>query len=273
MLRQRILTAVVLAPLAIWGTLALDAALFAAIVGAIVVLAAWEWGRLAGLTGPLRGAYAALAGLLLVALYPALSGFASARFALIVLALIWWCAAFVWVLRFPANAEFWTRGRLAPAVAGLLVLIPAWAALVGLRIGAGPGFVLVLMFLVWGADVGAFFAGRRWGRHKLAPRVSPGKTWEGLFGALGTAVVVALVAGELLRIPGSRWAVFLGLCLVTVATSVLGDLMESMFKRLAHVKDSSGLLPGHGGVLDRIDSVTAAAPMFALGIALLGGHS
>jgi phosphatidate cytidylyltransferase len=273
MLRQRILTAAILAPLAIWGILALDAPVFSAVVGAIVVLAAWEWGRLAGLSGPLRGAYATVAALLLVALYPALSDFPTARFALIVLALLWWCAALIWVLRFPANAELWTRGRLAPAVAGLLVLIPAWAALVGLRIGAGPSFVLVLMVLIWGADVGAFFAGRRWGRHKLAPRVSPGKTWEGLFGALAAAALVALVAGELLRIPGSRWGICLGLCLFTVVTSVLGDLMESMFKRLAHVKDSSSLLPGHGGVLDRIDSVTAAAPVFALGIALLGDPS
>lgn len=273
MLKERVLTAGVLAPLAIWGILALDVPFFSAGIGAIVVLAAWEWGRLAGLTGARRVAYASVAALLLVVLYPALSGSSTARFALIVLALLWWCAALVWVLRYPADTELWTRGRVAPAVAGLLVLIPAWAALVGLRIGAGPPFVLLLMILVWGADVGAFFAGRRWGRHKLAPKVSPGKTWEGLFGALTAAALVALVAGEVLRIPGSRWAIFLGLCLFTVATSVLGDLMESMFKRLAHVKDSSGLLPGHGGVLDRIDSVTAAAPVFALGIALLGDPS
>jgi phosphatidate cytidylyltransferase len=145
--------------------------------------------------------------------------------------------------------------------------VPAFVALARLQtsegIARGPLLVFFLALLVCAADVGAYFAGRRFGRHKLAPRVSPGKTWEG---AAGGAVVVALVAwiGALrFDLPVLAMMAF-GIGIATV--SVIGDLTESMFKRAAALKDSGGILPGHGGMLDRLDSVTAAAPLYALGL-------
>ncbi len=137
--------------------------------------------------------------------------------------------------------------------------------------GSGKGdwvelVALLVMVLVSCADIGAYFAGRSFGRHKLAPQVSPGKTWEGLLGALAVTSVVAWVAARLFLMPTEFVFNFIVLCLVTVLVSVVGDLSESMFKRMVGAKDSGGLLPGHGGVLDRIDSLTAAAPLFATGV-------
>jgi phosphatidate cytidylyltransferase len=158
------------------------------------------------------------------------------------------------------------------ALAGDLILVPAWGALVALhgQEPHGPAWVLFLAALVWLADIGAFFAGRRWGRRKLAVRVSPGKSWEGVAGgvlaALAGAAVAVVLAGE----PLHQVPILFVLVVVTVAASVLGDLTESLFKREAGLKDSGGLLPGHGGVLDRIDSLLAAAPVFVLGLVWLG---
>ena len=270
MLKQRILTALILAPLAIWGVLALSSPVFAIVVGLVFVLGAREWGRFAGFATVGQWGYALILGALLVLLYPFISSHDAVAIALISLALLWWFLGLVWVLKYPAGSALWARNRLLPALAGVLILIPAWMALVWLQRIPGPEFVLLLMLLVWGADVGAFFAGRRWGRRKLAPQVSPGKTWAGFYGALASALVIAVVAILLPRpviqnIPG-----FLLLSLLTVSISVLGDLMESMFKRMAGLKDSGHLLPGHGGVLDRIDSMTAAAPLFAAGLMCMG---
>jgi phosphatidate cytidylyltransferase len=156
--------------------------------------------------------------------------------------------------------------RYAAMVAGLLVLVPAWLALVRLH-AIAPNLMLFLLLLVVAADVGAYFGGRTFGKHKLAPQVSPGKTWEGVYGGL--------IAGALLAVIGVFWfrmsiAPFIALCVVVVIASVIGDLTESLFKRHAGLKDSGSLLPGHGGVLDRIDSVTAAAPLFLIGLERLG---
>ena len=148
----------------------------------------------------------------------------------------------------------------------MLVLIPAWLALVRLH-AQGPALMLFLLLLVVAADIGAYFAGRHFGRNKLAPRVSPGKTWEGVMGGVVGAAVVALVGVSIFHVSA---APFIGLSLVTVLASVVGDLTESLFKRHAGVKDSGSLLPGHGGVLDRVDSVTAAAPIFLVGLERLG---
>jgi phosphatidate cytidylyltransferase len=144
----------------------------------------------------------------------------------------------------------------------------AWVALAGLRDAPAFGvpLVLFLMGLVWIADSGAFFAGRRWGRHKLAPRISPKKTREGAYGALAATLVFAAITGLLLDMDVASWALFILISMVTVLFSIVGDLFESMVKRQHDVKDSGVLLPGHGGVLDRIDSMQAAAPIFLLGM-------
>jgi phosphatidate cytidylyltransferase len=154
-------------------------------------------------------------------------------------------------------------------VAGVLALVPAWLALVRLRLALphGAQWVLFALVLVWVADIGAFFFGRRFGRIRLAPEVSPGKTWEGVLGGIAVSVLVAIA--------GSLWfkvslAAFLPLCLAAVGFSIVGDLTESLLKRFAGMKDSGSVFPGHGGVMDRIDSLTGAAPVLVLGLTLLG---
>jgi len=266
-LKQRILTALVLALLAVWGIYGLSPAAFSAVVAVLVLLAAWEWSRLAHLSHPgQRTAYVLAVG---AAILGVLGGGPAAVFAVLGAALLWWLAALVWVLRFPAGSGVWRAGWLPPALAGLLVMVPAWAAIATVHRAFGPSYLLTVLLLVWGADIGAYFAGRRWGRHKLAPRVSPGKTWQGFAGALGVAVAVTGVATWYFQ--PSPW--FPLVCLAAVLASVLGDLVESMFKRLEDVKDSGHLLPGHGGILDRVDSITAAAPVYAAGLLLSGGSA
>jgi phosphatidate cytidylyltransferase len=149
-----------------------------------------------------------------------------------------------------------------------VVLVPAWWALVALH-GVSPSgryYLLFLLVLVWVADSAAYFSGRLWGTNKLAPRISPGKTWEGVWGALIAGLVLGVLGVILFGVQGSRWVAFVALCAATVAFSILGDLAESAFKRQSGLKDSGQLLPGHGGILDRVDSLTAAAPVFMLGL-------
>lgn len=267
MLKQRLLTAAILIPLVVWGIFSLDVSRFALVWGLFILMGGWEWTRLAGVTHALqRGAYLLLLAALLGALWALPVWESQALFPLLVSALLWWLLTLVLVVRYP-------RGRIASTwfklVAGLWVLVPAWAGLSALQhaqIG-GPAHVLFLLVLIWAADSGAYFAGRRWGRNKLAPEVSPGKTREGLWGALALGLVWALIGMAWLK-PQSG-ILFVVWSMVTLLFSVLGDLAESMFKRQAGVKDSGQLLPGHGGVLDRIDSLTSAAPLFVLGLLLL----
>jgi len=176
---------------------------------------------------------------------------------------VWWAIAFLWLVLAPERHQ----PRLA-LLCGVPVLVPAFVALSRLTIAGsgfarGPQIVLWLLLLVIGADIGAFFAGRNFGRRKLAPRVSPGKTWEGVIGGLCAVALVAWSGALYFHLPALPCVAF-G-CAVGIF-SVVGDLTESMFKRSAGLKDSGALLPGHGGILDRIDSVTAAAPLYALGL-------
>ncbi len=265
MLKQRIITALLLAPLALWGIWALPHPVFAVTIGIIMAMAGWEWSRMCGLAAaPSRGLYTALLVLLMGGAWPLLSA-GNWPLTILIIALMWWSVALLSVLGFPQGAGMWQRSAVARGVAGMLILMPAWVALVLLHRHFGPGYVILLMFVVWGADTGAYFAGRAWGRHKLAPRVSPGKTWEGVAGGAVLALLVALASTFWLDPIGS-YAGFLALTLAAVMISILGDLTESLFKRVADIKDSGGLLPGHGGVLDRIDSLTAAGPLFVLGL-------
>lgn len=264
MLMQRIITALILAPLAIWGILALPANAFSAIVAVIVLMGAWEWSRLLGWESMLmRGSYVLLTLLLIAALAWDMV-FIQGQTVLVIAAL-WWLSVLFWLVTYPTGSDFWRKHLISRAIAGLLVLLPTWVGLVLLREQAGAPYVLVLMLLIWGADTGAYFAGRQWGRRKLAPRVSPGKSWEGVAGGAVTALGIAAVANHFLH-PAMGLMAFLGLAVLTVAVSIVGDLLESMFKRIVDIKDSGGLLPGHGGILDRIDSLTAAAPVFTLAL-------
>jgi phosphatidate cytidylyltransferase len=265
MLKQRIITALILAPLALWGIWSLSSANLSIVLAVIFTLGAWEWSRLVGLECHLaRIGYSALFPVLFYLLYPLLNQGTWPQFVL-VLAMMWWVMALMSVLTFPRSAGLWQGSALARAIAGLFVLIPSWAALSLLHSKFGPGYFILLMFIIWGADSGAYFAGRALGKRKLAPKVSPGKSWEGVIGGLLVALGIAELATIWLE-PVGGYLGFLVLVLITVFISVLGDLMESLFKRVMDVKDSGGILPGHGGVLDRIDSLTAAAPFFTLGL-------
>src|SRR3569833_1530005 len=162
------------------------------------------------------------------------------------------------------------------ALLAVVVLIAAaeWGALVQLPQETRIGFVievavLLLLALLWAADSGAYFSARRYGRRKLAPRVSPGKTWEGVAGGMAAALVVAVIGARIFDMSFAATGAFMILCGLVVVISVVGDLVESLFKREAGVKDSGRFLPGHGGALDRIDSLTAAAPLFYLGVILI----
>ncbi|MFJ4141611.1 phosphatidate cytidylyltransferase [Pseudomonas sp. NPDC089734] len=261
MLKQRIITALILLPIALCGFFLLKGAEFALFIGLVVVLGAWEWARMAGLVAQgMRVAYAVAVGLLLFLMYllPGLAPW------ILVAAVIWWGVATFLVLTFPGSSEYWASA-ICKLVIGLLILLPAWQGLVLIKQWPlGNWLILSVMVLVWAADIGAYFSGKAFGKRKLAPKVSPGKSWEGVYGGLVVSLAIAAAVGF-----SRHWSVsqlILGLlgAAVIVLISVVGDLTESMFKRQAGIKDSSNLLPGHGGVLDRIDSLTAAIPVFAV---------
>ena len=268
-LQRRILTASILAPVVILAVLALPPRGFALALGLILLGGAWEWSALGGLaTLAARLGYVALLGaaLTLLGFLPE-AGVAP----LLLLVSLWWWLVAVWLFRLrqiePGVGP--APGRL---LAGLLVLAGPWLAMTQLH-GAssrGPALVLFLLILIWTADIAAYFAGRRWGRTKLAPVLSPGKTWAGVLGAGAGAALLGLVLSYGLGLAPLATLGALLLCLATAFISVVGDLFESLLKRRQGVKDSGQLLPGHGGLLDRIDSLTAAAPFFVLGLIWLG---
>lgn len=257
MLKLRVITALILAPLVLLAIFAVPHAITAAVLAVLVLLGAWEWSAFPGFKRiPTRALYVLLFAALLGTLWR-IGEDAAQLEAILLAAVVWWAVALGWVALRPERVN-----AAVTAVAGLLVLIPAWLALVRLH-AQGPQVLTFLLLLVVAADVGAYFAGRSFGRHKLAPRVSPGKTWEGVAGGLLGATAMAIAGGLWFSLPLLPFTL---LCMFVVLASVLGDLTESMFKRQAGVKDSGNLLPGHGGILDRVDSLTAAAPFFLLGL-------
>ena len=186
---------------------------------------------------------------------------------------LFWLLASYWVWRYQKGHHFFPTSSFVKALLGLCILLPAPIALLMLHGDERYGWqwVIFLLVLIWAADTGAYFAGRRWGRIKLADKISPGKTWEGVTGALLMSLSLTLVYALFHSMSFMILLLFMLLCGLTVMASIMGDLLESLFKRQAGVKDSSQLLPGHGGILDRIDSLTAAAPIFVIGMILLGG--
>lgn len=270
MLKQRIATATVLAAAFLAALFGLAASTFAGAMMLVVVLASWEWSALAGYTGRAsRTAYvvAIAAASLLLAWWLRLDApglYADRARSFFGWACVWWAIALLWIQGYPSSELLWGR-RWACAVMGFVVLVPTWVALAVLAHLPGGGWlVLSVVLLVALADIGAFFCGRAFGRHKLAAQVSPGKTWEGFAGGLCTIVLFVIGFALYRNISPSEWLLWLFLAIATGSASVVGDLLESMIKRYCGVKDSGALLPGHGGVLDRIDSLTAALPVFTL---------
>ncbi|MBS0394989.1 MAG: phosphatidate cytidylyltransferase [Proteobacteria bacterium] len=262
MLRTRVLTALVLLALLLAVLFALPARLGAAFLTAVLALGAWEWAAFAGLTGAAaRLGYVVAVGAL-GALAWAATGSRAAWLGAMQLAALWWAVAFAWLAWRPHAVT-----RLAAALAGAAVLVPAWLGLTRLILHGTPPhgawLLLYMLLIVWAADIGAYFAGRRYGRLRLAPAVSPNKSWEGVLGGALLTALVLLAGARAFQAP---LVPFLGAGGAVFAASIVGDLAESMFKRFAQLKDSGSLLPGHGGVLDRIDSITAAVPFYVLGL-------
>ena len=262
MLRLRIATAAAAAVLLLLVLFVLPEGMARAVIAGVILVAAWEWSgflRLAGTAG--RLSYVATIAALLAAVTwllpsPEWTGW------ILKIALVWWFAALVWSFFYPTPIA-----RPVGWVCGVLVMVPAYIAFTWLY-ALDPAMLLFVLVVVWAADAGAYFIGRRYGRVPLAPAISPGKTWEGVIGGLA-AVVLVLIAARFYWLEGD-FAVILPFCLAVAAISVVGDLTVSMFKRNAGLKDSGRLFPGHGGLLDRIDSVAAATPLFALGIGWAG---
>ena len=260
MLKTRVLTGVVLGTAMGVAVLYLPTTWISVLFALLTLAATWEWTRLAGIVQPALRRIALIAmALILWTLNPV------AGIAVLGVAAIWWIFALIAVVAVtvPLRLDRW-NGPVVLA-AGVLTLAPAWLALVMLHL-RDPKLTLFLLALVWVADTAAFLVGRRFGRSPLAPRVSPKKTREGLWGALAGSALFALPSGGWLELGAASWVYFVGLSLLAVLFSVVGDLFESLLKRNAGVKDSGSILPGHGGILDRIDSLTAAAPVFVLGL-------
>jgi phosphatidate cytidylyltransferase len=232
---------------------------FAVLVALLVGGAGHEWARLCGARGAAEIGYALAVAVGFLLLFLARPGVQQA--ALAVAALFWVIAAPLWLARGMASLP---NGVLL--LAGLLVLLPASLAMTALE----PGRLLAVLVLVWVADSAAYFVGRAWGRRKLAPSLSPGKTWEGAAGGVGAALVWAIICRRVFE--DAAWPPYLAAAGLLAAASIVGDLFESAAKRRAGVKDSGALLPGHGGILDRIDSATAVLPLAALLLGLAKGN-
>ncbi|RRD89112.1 phosphatidate cytidylyltransferase [Conchiformibius steedae] len=256
MLKQRIITALVLLPLMLLMLFAAGEAVWAAFAGVIVLTALWEFSRLCGFTVKQQTVYTVSVALFLLTAY--LGGWQLP-------ALAWAGVLVFWLVLMPFwlwKKWSWRGLHVRTAAAGLMMLIPFWFALRLLRLEGSAALLLWVMGIVWVADIFAYFAGKRWGKRKLAPAVSPGKTWEGAAGGLVAVMGYILMSRS---VWGAEGSVFLLVLLVTVmvALSIGGDLLESWFKRGAGMKDSSNLLPGHGGVLDRIDGLIAVVSTYA----------
>lgn len=279
MLKQRIITALILAPLALYAILFLPIFWFEIAIAGVVGIGAYEWAAMAGVTARpkklvfMGAAFAICIGLSTIVdasiiwYQGQLHGLY--RFILTV-AVIWWLLSLAMVLAYPKYSKVWRDSKIVRTIFGALTLIPTWVAVIALRTSLhdvdpfyGASLIFYVLGIVWAADIGAFFVGVKFGRHKLRPNVSPGKSLEGLLGGIAASFAIIAFAALHYQVEPSRIWLHLAIGGVTVAVSALGDLNESMLKRCAGIKDSGKILPGHGGVLDRIDSLTAAFPVFA----------
>lgn len=272
MLMQRIITAIILIPITLLILFYSSPYIFFLVTLLVSLAAAWEWSNLMGLkkmSG--RVIYLLLSGIIYYWVSYNIFNTTIPVTLLFALTFVWWLFATALIVTYPRGSEWWSNSITVRGIMGLLVLVPCW---IGINViwnqRDGVYMLLFLFVLIWGADSAAYFVGRKWGKDKLAPLVSPGKSQQGLYGALIFSSLIALIALYMSHTPFILWPWAIALSLITVIFSVIGDLFESMMKRQAGLKDSGKLLPGHGGLLDRIDSLTAAVPVFVLGGLLLG---
>jgi phosphatidate cytidylyltransferase len=277
MLKQRVITALIMAGVFLAAIALLPLAGLALILALLICLGAWEWSRLAGWNLPLvRAIYVALMAAVMAALYvycqlDRVPGREQVQ-PFLGLACLWWSFALLWVKSYPTSAVLW-NSVIMRSLMGVLVLAPSWlAAVYLLSFPRGGGLLIAMVVIVAAADIGAYFSGRTWGKHKLAVLVSPAKTWEGFWGGMLVCLVLAGLIWSVLPNQASHISLpaVITVVLTTALASVVGDLTVSMVKRQSGHKDSGSLLPGHGGILDRLDSLCGAAPVFALGLLLAG---
>lgn len=260
-LKQRIITGVILIIAVLLGVLFLSPSTFAvATLIVFISLGGWEWGRLVGLEELSRGIY--VAGLLASAFI--VYRWFDIRWTVITVGVLGWIVALVLLSRYKQGTAFYKQNKWLLRLAGFLVLLPAWIALITLH-ATNPLLVLYLIFLVAIADSGAYFTGKALGKNKLAPQLSPGKTREGALGGLAGVFIWSILGAWFFNVSGSGWASFIALSVASGMLSVSGDLFESLIKREAGMKDSGNILPGHGGILDRVDGLIAVLPLFTLG--------
>jgi len=266
MLKQRVITAIILGSVIISAVIFLSTEMFALILAVIICVAAWEWAACAGLQDTTQKVlYVSFILFCLIACLIFLQN--QWIFLIIACGIIWWIIAMFLVVRYQINKSINLSSSILKAMIGGAVLIPAWLSLILIHSNSsGVSLMLFLFFLIWLADSAAYFSGKKFGSKKLASNVSPGKSWEGVYGALGMSLLFGASYAFYTDMKFMVAVYFILLVLVTAGFSIIGDLVESMFKRMAGIKDSSSILPGHGGVLDRIDSLTSAAPVFFAGL-------
>ena len=277
MTRTRVLAALVLTPLAIAAILLLPTPWMVALAAVIFLAGLWEWFRLADIDDTLARTILLVANLaLMVAIVWGSRSTAGGSLVLfrlaVVIGVVWWLLAGLWLKHSQFASDHDTHARVFKLAAGTLAVVPAWCAMAWLHAEPPNGhfWLFIALAIVWAADSGAYFVGRHYGRRKLSPRISPNKTVEGLLGGLAAGVLVAVAFAPL---AGARLGQLPAVGLVALCAAsfaAVGDLFESLLKRHVGAKDSGDLIPGHGGILDRIDGVLAALPVFALGKAWLG---
>ncbi len=278
MLKQRIITALVLGPLVIWSVLSFPHPAIAIEMAVILCIGAWEWARLSGITSQIgRVGFALFNGGVFAGIAVLMHYDQSFLIPALYLAGIFWLFALVMVIYFnrkkitPLNNTS-SLIKIFTLIFGSGILAGSFLSIVALHRDASYGsiYILALLILIWAADSCAYFAGKAFGKHKLAVNVSPGKSWEGVIGGLAGTIIAAYLFSLYLDISATNILKFIFIALITIGFSIVGDLTESLFKRRAGIKDSSQILPGHGGIMDRIDSLVAAAPIFILGLIILG---
>jgi len=281
LLKERVLSAIVLIAVVCAALFLFSPFYFALAIAVVATLGVWEWTQLARFKQFVWRFVITAIGAAFVFLWIFSEAdylnvgrvFESHAEPLLLGAVLWWGVAFLLVICYPKSAKLWGKSAILQAIFAFHTLVPFIIGVLSLRLDNyvtnalhGVQLLLYVFVLVWAADSGAYFAGRAFGKHKLAPKVSPGKTWEGVIGGVATAAILAFLfihfTGDSLFTRGTLQSLT-ALSAATVAISVLGDLTESMFKRESGIKDSSNLIPGHGGILDRIDSLTAAVPFFS----------
>ncbi len=272
MLKQRVITAVILAPIVVGGLFFLPPAGFAVFTALVLAIAGWEWANLAGITDSGRRWLCAALVLLLMG-----GSYSLPVEPVLWVAVIWWALAWFLVASYPERTGIWAQPWIR-LLMGVPVLVGAWLGLNHLRTGelalgqADNNLLLILytFVVVWVADIGAYFSGRAFGRRKLAPSVSPGKSWAGVYGGLTLVLLLACVIAWWIDAGIAPAVGFVLVSLLTASVSIVGDLFISMLKRHRGIKDSSQLLPGHGGIMDRVDSLVAAIPVLAFCFTLAG---